>query len=256
MSLVVSNLSVALGGKTIVESASFSAPQGKVTGLIGPNGAGKSTLIGAIAGLQRPEQGTLGFGQQDLLALGRRERARLCALVEQSAQTEERLSLAEVVALGRIPHANMFAADSAEDADIVSQALAQVGLEEFAGRQFNTLSGGEQQRGQIARALAQAPQLFLLDEPTSHLDIRAQIEVLTLLRSLATSGKLVLLALHDLNLALQYCDWLIAMEGGKVVAEGTPGDVLSPGLIAQLYGVSAEIFDTGAGAILAFKGIV
>lgn len=254
--LVVSGLSVALGGKIIVEGAGFSAPQGKVTGLIGPNGAGKSTLIGAVAGLHRPDRGLLQFGRQDLLAIGRRERARLCAFVEQSAQTEERLSLAEVVALGRIPHANIVAVDTLEDAEIVKRAIAEVGLEALSGRQFNTFSGGEQQRGQIARALAQTPRLFLLDEPTSHLDIRAQIEVLTLLRRLAAAEKTVLLALHDLNLALQYCDWLVAMEGGKVVAEGEPVDVLIPDLIAQLYGVVTEIIGTPTKPILAFKGIV
>lgn len=254
--LIVSGLSVALGGKTIVEGASFSAPQGKVTGLIGPNGAGKSTLIGAFAGLHRPERGSLQFGEQDLLAIGRRERARLCAFVEQSAQTDERLSLAEVVALGRIPHANMFAADTLEDAEIVKHAIAEVGLAAFSTRQFNTLSGGEQQRGQIARALAQGPQLFLLDEPTSHLDIRAQIEVLALLRRLAAAERTVLLALHDLNLALQYCDWLVAMEAGRVVAEGEPADVLKPDLIAQLYGVVTEIVDNPTNPILAYKGIV
>ena len=254
--LIVSGLSVTLGGRPILREVGFAAPKGKVTGLIGPNGAGKSTLIGTVAGLHGADKGTISFAQTDLLTVSRRERAKRVAYVEQSAGTEERLSLRDVVALGRIPHQSAFALEDRQDAAIIDGAIGLVGLEGLAGRQFNTLSGGEQQRAQIARALAQEPQLFLLDEPTSHLDIRAQIEVLALLRSLAVSGTTVLLALHDLNLALRHCDWLVAMGDGRVVAEGAPGDVLTSGLLADLYGVTAVQLNGPLGPVIAFEGVI
>lgn len=252
--LVVAGVDVALGGRKIVGEARFTAPRGKITGLVGPNGAGKSTLIGAVVGLHPVKPHALQFGDADLGLMDRRRRARLCAYVEQSAATQERLSVADVVALGRIPHTSLWVSDlGAEDKAIVASALARVGLEDFAARQFSTLSGGEQQRVHIARALAQQPQLLLLDEPTSHLDIRGQLQVLDLLRELAAAGGTVLLALHDLNLALSRCDWLVAMEGGSVVAEGVPTDVLSEDFLARVYGVRAKRITGPDGPVITYS---
>ena len=134
-------------------------------------------------------------------------------------------------------------------------ALGRVGMAEFAARQFNTLSGGEQQRVQMARALAQEPKLLVLDEPTSHLDIRAQLQVLDLLGDLAKAGGTVLLALHDLNLALRYCDWLVVLDGGQVVAEGVPADILTADLLARVYGVRARVLEGATGHVIAYEGI-
>lgn len=253
--LVAADVVVELGGKTILTGSGFSAPRGKVTGLVGPNGAGKSTLIGTIAGLFKPARGMVRFDRNDLPGMGRRARAQLCAYVEQSSATEERLSVRDVVGLGRVPHASALAAESPEDRRIVDAAIARAGLGALADRQFNTLSGGEQQRAQIARGMAQAPELFLLDEPTSHLDIRAQIEVLALLAALAEDGKTVVLAIHDLNLALRHCDWLVAMEKGRVIAEGEPNEVLTPDLIGRLYGVRAHVVNAPGGSVLVFEGV-
>lgn len=255
--LKVAGVSISRGGKSIVADAAFSAPAGKVTGLVGPNGAGKSTLISAIVGLERPEAGSLTFQGADLVAMGRRDRAGLCAYVEQSASTEERLSVSDVVALGRIPHVSTWAAGlGTDDEAVVAGALEKVGMADFAGRQFNTLSGGEQQRVHIARALAQEPKLLVLDEPTSHLDIRAQLQVLHLLGGLAKAGGTVLLALHDLNLALRFCDWLVVLDVGKVVAEGTPVSVLREDLLAAVYGVRAHLIDGPSGPVIAYEGTV
>ncbi|MCR6633385.1 ABC transporter ATP-binding protein [Devosia sp.] len=255
--LKVADITIRRGGRSIVDGAQFSAPAGKVTGLVGPNGAGKSTLISAIVGIERPEAGALTFEGADLVAMGRRERAGICAYVEQSASTEERLSVADVVALGRIPHVLAWLSGlGSDDEAVVAGALERVGMSGFATRQFNTLSGGEQQRVHIARALAQQPKLLVLDEPTSHLDIRAQLQVLHLLGDLAGAGGTVLLALHDLNLALRFCDWLVVLDAGQVVAEGRPPEVLREDLLARVYGVHARLIEGPSGPVIAYEGTV
>lgn len=254
--LDVVGASIVRGGKTIVSGVSFSAPRGCVTGLVGPNGAGKSTLIGALAGLDRLDVGVALFEGVDLARMDRRSRARICAYVEQSTATDERVSVVDVVALGRIPYGSTWTSGvSAEDAAIVMEALERVGMAEFAARQFNTLSGGEQQRVHMARALAQEPRLLVLDEPTSHLDIRAQLQVLDLLSERAKAGNTVLLALHDLNLALRYCDWLVVLDSGAVAAVGRPADILTADLLARVYGVRAALLVGPRGPVIAYEGI-
>lgn len=253
--LQINGVTLRSGGRVIVSGAGFKAPAGAVTGLVGPNGAGKSTLLSGVLGLAPVAAGQVVFGGRDLLGMDRRDRARLCAYVEQSATTEERISVSDVVALGRIPFQTPWQS-RAEDEAIVAEALAAVGLGGFAGRLYATLSGGERQRVQIARALAQQPHLLVLDEPTSHLDIHAQLQVLELLRARAAAGMSVLIALHDLNLAMRYCSHLVMMSGGGVVAEGAPETVLTPERLGAVYGVAARrIRDPEAGrSVIVFDG--
>mgnify|MGYP001034646494 CR=1 FL=1 len=239
--LVVSGVSVQLGGRVIVDATDMAAPTGSVTGLIGPNGAGKSTLMRAILGLVAAT-GSVRFDEADLLTLPRRMRAQFTAFVEQSSDTDARLTAREVVLLGRIPFQSIWdAAPSAEDLAQAEAAMAAVDMTAFAGRLYQTLSGGEQQRIQIARALAQQPRLLLLDEPTSHLDVHAQLAMLDLLRRRARAGAAVLVALHDLNLAASFCDSLVLLHAGQVAAAGPPDAVLTPALFRQVYGVEATI---------------
>src|SRR5690606_10777033 len=180
--LIVSDLSVALGGQAIVRGVSLTAEPGSITGLIGPNGAGKSTLMRAILDLVPRTAGSIIFEGIDLLALTRRSRAQFAGFVEQSSSTDARLTAREVVALGRIPFQSVWqTTPSPEDGIQIDAALAAVDMSSFAGRLYHVLSGGEQQRIQIARALAQQPRLLILDEPTSHLDIHAQLITLDLL---------------------------------------------------------------------------
>jgi iron complex transport system ATP-binding protein len=241
VSLLVEQMTVRKGGKTILNDVSFTAPDGKITGLIGPNGAGKSTLLTAILGLSSAT-GTACFRGQDLLTMSRRARAQCTAYVEQSASTEERLTVREVVALGRIPFEAAWQAEPGPgDAAIIDAVLAQTGIAGFAGRRYSTLSGGEQQRVQVARALAQTPRLLLLDEPTSHLDIRAQLQLLELLRQRALRGMTIVLALHDLNHAMRFCDHLVVLKAGGVAANGSPEAVLTSALLRDVYGVHARV---------------
>ena len=239
--LTVGDIRVRLGNQPILDGVDLAAPAGQLTGLIGPNGAGKSTLLRAILGLV-PATGTVTFDGTDLLAMPRRARARLAAFVEQSSDSDARLSAREVAMLGRIPFQSVWqAAPSPEDEAQVDAALAAVDMTAFADRLYQTLSGGEQQRVQIARALAQQPRLLLLDEPTSHLDLHAQLATLDLLRRHAQAGATVLLALHDLNLAAAFCDSLVVLQGGRPAASGTPDQVLTPALLRTVYGVDATI---------------
>jgi iron complex transport system ATP-binding protein len=242
--LVVSAIDVRAGGVRILSGVTFHSPAAAVTGLIGPNGAGKSTLIGAAVGLRPVTTGSIDFQGSELPLMRPADRARLLAHVEQEASTSERLTVRDVVALGRIPYQSSWqSAPSASDEQVVAGALAELGLEALAGRLYHSLSGGEQQRVQLARALAQEPRLLLLDEPTSHLDIQAQLLVLELLRRRAEAGNTVLVALHDLNLAARFCDHLVVMRGGRVFAEGTPRVVLTAELLREVYGVHAAIVE-------------
>ena len=243
--LVVRDVEVRAGDRAIVSAASFTASAGAVTALIGPNGAGKTTLMAALLGMRRLAAGTVSFDGQDLIAQPAADRARLCAYVEQSAATPERLTVHDVVALGRIPFQSTWrTAPSEHDDVVVAAALAELDITGFTHRLYHTLSGGEQQRVQMARALAQEPRLLLLDEPTSHLDIEAQLLALELLHDRSRRGCTVLLAMHDLNLAARYCDHLVVLKAGRVVAEGPPAEVLTPERLLDVYGVHATIVRT------------
>lgn len=240
--LVVSDVEVRVGDRAILAGAALNAPAGRVTGLLGPNGAGKSTLLGAMIGLRRLAAGGISFNGTDLPAMLPAERARLCAYVEQEATTSERLTVRDVVALGRVPFQSAWqTVPNTEDEALVTTALAELGVAGLAARLFHSLSGGEQQRVQIARALAQQPQLLLLDEPTSHLDIQAQILVLETLRRRAAAGCTVVLAMHDLNLAARYCDHLVVLASGRTVRQGRPAEVLDSAMLLEVYGVHASV---------------
>lgn len=240
--LQVSEARLVLGGKSILDGVGFSIAPGRLNGLIGPNGAGKSSLLRTILGLEPMGRASVRFEGEDFLALPRRQRARIAALVEQSHATDQQIDAISVVALGRIPHQGFWGADAAErDAAIVSAALGRTGMLPFATRTFASLSGGEQQRLHIARALAQQPRLLLLDEPTNHLDVAAQLSILALLREMADAGLTVLVTMHDLNLAAGFFDHLIALDKGRIAALGAPEDVLTPVFLRRVYGLEAAI---------------
>jgi iron complex transport system ATP-binding protein len=240
--LTLAGVTVRIGAQTIVSDVTLNARPGTITGLIGPNGAGKSTLMRAMLGLTALNAGTVTFDGADLLAMPRRARAQVAAFVEQGGSTDARLTSREVVTLGRIPFQSVWqATPSPADARLVDAALGEVAMSGFADRLYHSLSGGEQQRIQIARALAQQPRLLILDEPTSHLDVHAQLAALHLLRRLASAGATVVVALHDLNLAAAYCDSLAVLHLGTLVAFGTPEAVLTPAMLRDVYAVNATL---------------
>jgi len=231
------------GRRLIIDDVDCTVPGASVGALLGPNGAGKSTLLHLIAGVERADAGTARLGDRDLAALRRRERARVIALAEQEVQDAPGLRVAEVVALGRTPYLGAFAGPAELDRAVVRRCLEDAGLVELADREYATLSGGERQRVNLARALAQEPELLLLDEPTNHLDVHAQLTMLGLMRELARGGLTVLAALHDLSLAASYADHVIVLANGRVRAAGAPRDVLTPALIRDVWGVEAQVLE-------------
>jgi len=226
------------GGTRVLDGVTLRAQPGRVLGLLGPNGSGKSSLLRCLAGLRRPTRGAVLLDGRELRAWSRRAVARRVALLAQEAATELDLSVADVVALGRLPHRGPLGGESPADRAAVAHALALVGLDGWERRRWHTLSGGERQRVQLARALAQEPRELLLDEPTNHLDVRQALELLELVRGL---GRTAVVALHDLQLAARYCDALAVLRAGRIVAAGPTAAVLTAGLVADVYGVACEI---------------
>ncbi|MBE3637294.1 ABC transporter ATP-binding protein [Mangrovicoccus algicola] len=249
MSLSAEDLHWAPGGVPILRGVTLRLPGRGVLGLVGPNGSGKSSLLRLMAGLRRGTGGAVLLDGQPMARMRRRDVARRLALVEQDAATASALSVREVVALGRPPRRGAWAPWSAADEAAVAAALARAGMQGRGDQPWATLSGGECQRVQIARALAQEPRELLLDEPTNHLDIRHQLELLRLLPHL---GARVVVALHDLNQAAAFCDEIAVMQDGRLVAQGRPAQVLDAGLIRDVFGVEARIERSGAGLRIAF----
>ncbi|MDC0768955.1 ABC transporter ATP-binding protein [Streptomyces sp. HD] len=225
-------------GTLILDGVSLAPRPGTVTGLLGLNGSGKSTLLRLLAGVIAPDSGSVTLDDRPLGRLGRRTVARRVAVVEQQADTQVALNVLDVVRLGRIPHRRALSPAAPADEAAVRSALARTGLTDKADRPWHTLSGGERQRVQIARALAQEPRELLLDEPTNHLDIQHQLALLDLITELRLTS---VVALHDLNLAAMYCDRVLVLKQGRVVANGTPAEVLTEPLIAEVYGVRAAV---------------
>ncbi|WP_141015039.1 ABC transporter ATP-binding protein [Nocardioides sambongensis] len=238
-----------VGSTAIVDRVSLRPGDGSVVGLLGPNGSGKTSLLRMLAGLRRPTSGRIVLDGADLAGLPRRDLARRVALVEQDVSTDQDPTVREVIDLGRIPHRPAWSGDRAVDRAAVAAAAATTDVADRLDRRYSTLSGGERQRVQIARALAQEPSVLLLDEPTNHLDVRHQLELLALVRRTPVT---VVAALHDLNLAATFCDRLLVLAGGRVVADGPPREVLTAELVAEVYGVRARVVEDEAGLFVRY----
>jgi iron complex transport system ATP-binding protein len=246
--LEVKSLSVSYGLRRVLHEVSFDLPAGSLLALIGPNGAGKTTLVRALSGLLRPEAGQVLVQGQNLAHLSAQERARRIAVVPQARQLPPAFTAWETVLLGRTPHLNFLGQTSARDEEITRQAMERTRTIELAERPVGELSGGEQQRLLLARALAQAAPLLLMDEPTAHLDLQYQFSLLDEVRCLARQdGLAVLVALHDLNLVARYTDRVALLVGGRLVALGTPAEVLTSEQLSKAYQVPLEVLHAGKG---------
>lgn len=233
-------VTVRFGAVTAVDGVSLTVPDDGVLGLVGPNGSGKTTLLRTLYGAVTPTAGQVLLDGSPLTDLRRKEVARRIAVVAQEhTDTGTPMSVAELVMLGRLPHQGFTAQVSASDRAVVGDALASVGLADLASREVAVLSGGERQRALIARALAQQTRHVLLDEPTNHLDVRFQHEVLELVSGLPGAA----VVLHDLNLAARYCDQTVVLDHGRVVASGSPEEVLTPEILEPVYGVRVKRVD-------------
>ncbi len=229
----------------MLQSISAHFKQGEVTTIIGPNGAGKTTLLKCLAGVYS-SPGTIFVNDQDLYSYSLKDRAKLIGYVPQASGQQFPLTVMETVLLGRKPYIKWGV--QKRDLQIVDDVLVDLELEDLADRYLDEISGGQRQKTGIARALAQEPQILMLDEPISALDIRYQFEVLQLVRSLAIEkGHLVILVLHDLELAARFSDTMLLLKEGKVWGDGTPNQVLTTKSLRDVYGVEAIINQTNLG---------
>jgi iron complex transport system ATP-binding protein len=229
------------GGPPVLQDVSLHVDSGEVVGLIGPNGSGKTTLIRVASRGLRPSAGRVVVGGRDPYELSSREAARLVAVVPQDLAPVFSFTALDIALTGRSPYRRWWARDGAEDWSRVRAAMEVTGVADLAERPFDELSGGERRRVVLAQALAQDAPVLLLDEPTTHLDIRHMLEILGIVRGLAAEGRAVLAIFHDLNLAAATCDRLYALHRGSVVDEGLPEDVLSAGFLREVYGVEAAV---------------
>ena len=210
----------------------------ELVGIIGPNGSGKSTLLKCIYRVLKADSGAVYLDGDELYSMNAKSSAKKIAVVAQHNYYNFDFSVREVVLMGRAPHKKALERDNAKDYQIVEEALQRVQMEQFADRSFSTLSGGEQQRVILARALAQQTPALILDEPTNHLDITHQIMLMELVKTLDVT---VISAIHDLNIAAAYCDRIYILKDGVLEACGTPAEVLTPEMIKKIYKVDAEV---------------
>jgi iron complex transport system ATP-binding protein len=236
------SVSAGYGGADILKQITLELVSGKLVGVIGPNGSGKTTLLRAMSRSLRPSSGQVVLDGKDIFAIHARDFARRVAVVPQETLVPFDFSVLEVVLMGRSPWLGRFDLEGPPDIEAAEEALAVTGTAYLKDRPINALSGGERQRVILARALAQRPEILLLDEPTSHLDIAYQLEMMDAVSRLCRDqGLAVMIVLHDLNLAGQYCDSVAIIAGGELQAVGSPAEVITPENIGRIYGVNVWV---------------
>ena len=244
----VRDLQVTLSGKTIVQHMNADIPNGKITAIIGPNGCGKSTTLKAICRINPISAGQITLLNRNVWDFGYKEFAQKLAILTQSPQAPADMTVRDLVAMGRFPYRSLFGKATREDQECIEWALEETSLIPYQHRILQTLSGGERQRAWIAMALAQKPQVLLLDEPTTYLDICHQLEVMKLLDRLNRELKLtVALVLHDLNQAVQFAHHVVVMKKGTLVTSGNPAGVITVDLLKEVFRVKAEDVYTSDG---------
>jgi iron complex transport system ATP-binding protein len=248
--LAADNIHARRGERAVLQGVSLHANAGEVVGLIGPNGAGKSTFCAVLAGLLAPAEGELTLMGRAMRDIGPRERAKELAYLPQAPDCHWPLVVEQVVALGRLPHRSPWAAAGEADRQAVNLAMERLEVTALADRIFSQLSGGEKMRVLLARALAGSPRVLLADEPVDGLDPAHQLEVMGLLAEQAARGCGIVVVLHDLVLAGRFCDRLVLLDQGKVLAAGTPAAVLTPENCARAYGIETARFEHNGSSVL------
>ncbi len=246
MEIRTENVVSVLGGTEILHGVEIHIHKKELIGLLGPNGSGKSTLLRCIYRTLKPTDGAVFLDGKPIEEYSYKESARRISVLAQHNYYNFEFSVEDVVMMGRAPHKRALDRDTREDYQLVSKCLKMVGMDSFRKRAFSTLSGGEQQRVILARALAQQTPCLILDEPTNHLDIKYQIQLMNMIKGL---DRTIVSAIHDLNIAAMYCDRIYVMKEGKIIASGTPEEVLTSELIRQVYEVNAEVFKDKSGIL-------
>lgn len=227
MEITVKGLHFSYNGKSVLEGISLTIQEGEILAIVGPNGSGKTTLLKNISGILAPDAGAVYLDMKRIADLSSREIARHLAAVEQEREVGFDFTVREIVAMGRLPYRGRFARESKRDQELIRRAMQLTKVTPFADRSIQEVSGGERQRVFLAMALAQEPRVLLLDEPTAHLDINYQIEIMEIIREQATTGLSVVMAIHDLNLAAHYADQVALLHQRRLLGAGTPEEVLT-----------------------------
>ena len=237
------------GGQSVIKNLSFDLPENKVVGLIGPNGCGKSTLLKGLCRLIQPQSGSILLRQQDMAQLNNRQIARQISVLPQAQTNPEGLTVRQLVEYGRTPYVSHWGKLSATDNQIVDSVMHEMSIQSLAETSLEALSGGQQQRAWLAMVLAQDTDIIMLDEPTTYLDISYQIELMKLIRELKEKGKSIIVVLHDLNQAARYCDLLVVLKSGELKMMGTPREVMTEAMLANIFDVQAKVIvDPTAGS--------
>lgn len=237
------NICVSFQNKIVLENISINFPEGKITAVLGPNGCGKSTLLRIVAGFHRSYRGNVFLDGKTLRELSAGNIARRMAVLPQAVSVPTDLSVYQLVVYGRFPYRGLFKKNEKDDQKIIDWAMRETGTHSLADRQLNALSGGERQRAWIAMALCQQPEILLLDEPTTYLDIAHQLEIMQLIRMLNKHRKMtVVMVLHDINHARSYADNAVLIKDHKIFAEGQPDKVLSVSALDKVFNVKAQIY--------------
>jgi len=242
MSLVANQVGALIQGVAVLDGISATFERNRIYGIIGPNGVGKSTLLHILSGSDAPSSGSVALDGMPLTDIPGKPLARKLAVLQQGGLPPVGFTVREVVAMGRFPHQNWLGGEAEDPESIIAGAIDAMGLTELQSRKLHQLSGGERQRVALAKLMAQQPEILLLDEPTTYLDIGYQIELLDTVKAWQKRKELLVIAvLHDLNLASLYCDKLIALHKGRIAAEGAPEEVLQPAIIETLYGAKTTL---------------
>ena len=238
MNIKAENINITLEKNNILKGINIEVDNKEVVGIIGPNGSGKSTLLKCIYRVLKPNDGAILLDEVDIKDMTVKESSKKLAVLSQHNNYNFDFTVKDIVLMGRSPHKKFMERDNKEDYDIVNEALKKVDMLEFKDRSFQSLSGGEQQRVILARALAQQPQCLILDEPTNHLDIKYQLQLMRIVKNLNIE---VIAAIHDLNIAAMYCDKIYVLKDGEIIKYGNPKEVLTQKLIKEVYEVDAEV---------------
>lgn len=239
MNLTAKDVEVTISGKKIIRNLSVQIPNRKFSALLGANGSGKTTLLRAIYRTQKMDNGVIYLNDLDISKFSGKKLARKLAVMGQFNQINFDYTVMDVALIGRYPFHSLLEQEKEKDYEIALEALEKVGMKQYRERNFQSLSGGEKQRVILARALTQSPQILILDEPTNHLDIRYRLEILSIIKGLNIT---VLAALHDLGLAVQFCDYLYMMKQGEIIAEGKPKQIINHDTLWDIFEVNAEVY--------------
>ena len=236
--LRVNNLDFYIDNKKILDKVSLEIKKGQFVGIIGANGSGKSTLLKNIYRIYKPKSGEIELDGLNMQSMSPKEIAKKVAVLAQESSSEFDFKVEDIVKMGRYPYKSIFEDYSKNDMNLVCEMLKKVGLEEFSQRSFNSLSGGEKQRTLIARALVQQADFLVLDEPTNHLDIGYQLQIMDIVKKLEIT---TFAAIHDMNMATMYCDYIVIMQKGQVIASGRTREILTKEMIKQIFNIDCHI---------------